>query len=165
MGDERLDQELPQHTIDRLDLDGLASPRLDPLAGIGPRLVQGQQAALASSLDQLIWLRDELGARGQQPRVGGLGLVEHALDVGVSGEVQRGELRRGIVCCRARQRCGLDEGSAGEVVVEDGLAVGLEDGFGGHCGGECELELLVSDEFCVRVEMLGVDGKGDGDGY
>jgi hypothetical protein len=39
------------------------------------------------------------------------------------------------VCCRCGERSGLDDGGAGEVVVEDGLAVGLEDGFGRHCGG------------------------------
>ena len=35
-----------------------------------------------------------------------------------------------------RKRGGLDDGCAGQVVVEDGVSVGLEDGFGGHCGLE-----------------------------
>ena len=39
------------------------------------------------------------------------------------------------MCGRGGQRGGLDDGGAGEVVVEDGLAVGLENGLGGHCEG------------------------------
>ena len=35
-----------------------------------------------------------------------------------------------------RERSRLDDGSASEVVVEDGLSVSLEDGFGGHCEDE-----------------------------
>jgi hypothetical protein len=132
---EGLDKELPQHTVDRLDALRLSSPLRDPLLGLGPRLVQGQQTALTSPLDQLIWLRDELGAGHEQPRVCGLGLVEDAPNIGVSWEVQRRELGRRVVCGRGGQRRGLDDGGAGEVVVEDGLAVGLEDGFGGHCAG------------------------------
>lgn len=30
------------------------------------------------------------------------------------------------------ERSGLEDGGASEVVVEDSLAVGFEDGFGGH---------------------------------
>lgn len=137
---KRLDQERPQDALDGLDLLRLARPRLDPLARLGPCLVQGQQAALASPLDELVWLRHELRTGGQQPRVRGLGLVEHALDVCVGREVQRRKLGRRVVCGRRRQRRRLDDGRAGEVVVEDGLAVGLEDRLGGHgegCGCGC----------------------------
>ena len=133
MGHEGLDEKLPQHTVDRLDLLRLASPLRDPLLGLGPLLVQRKETALASPLDQLVWLRDELGTGRQQPRVCGLGLVEHAPDIGIRWEVQRCELGRRVVCGRCGQGSGLDDRGAGEVVVEDGLAVGLEDGFGGHC--------------------------------
>jgi len=43
--------------------------------------------------------------------------------------VQRCESRSWVVCGRGRERSGLDDGSACEVVVEDGLAIGFEDGF------------------------------------
>jgi len=130
MGDKGLDQELPQDTVDSLDTLLLSGPRLDPLPRLGPRLVQREQAALASPLDELIWLCNKLGAGRQQPRVCGLGLVEHALDVLIGSKVQRGELRGRVVCGRGRERGGLDDGGTGEVVVEDGLAVCLEDGLG-----------------------------------
>lgn len=116
-----------------LNLLGLSCALLDPLAGLGPGLVEGQQAALASPLDQLVGLCDELGAILEQPRVGDLGLVQNVLDSLVLREVQRGEPGRRVVGGRGRQRGGLDDGSPGEVVVEDGLAVGLENRLGGHC--------------------------------
>lgn len=130
MGNEGLDQELPQYTIDSLDALLLSCPRLDPFPRLSPGLVQREQTALASPLDQLVWLCDELGSGSEEPWVCGLGLVEHALDVLISGEVQRCELGGGVVCGRRGKRSGLDNGSAGEVVVEDGLAVGLEDRLG-----------------------------------
>lgn len=132
MRHEGLDQELPQDTVDGLHALGLAGPRLDPLTGLLPCLVQGQKTALASPLDQLVGLCDELGARGQQPWVGSLGLVKDALDIDALSKVQRGELGGRVVCGGGRQRGGLDDGGTGEVVVDDGLAVGLEDGFGRH---------------------------------
>jgi hypothetical protein len=61
MGQERLDEEGCQRAGDVLDLAGLASSGDDPLLGIGPILVEGEQASLAASLDQLIGLGDELG--------------------------------------------------------------------------------------------------------
>jgi hypothetical protein len=160
VGDEGLDQELPQNTVDCLDPLLLACSRLDPLAGLSPGLVQGQETALASPLDQLIWLRNELGARSQQPRVCGLGLVEHALDVGIGCEVQRRELGRRVVCRGGRQRSGLDDGGAGEVVVEDGLAVGLEDRFGRHCAGVSNVR---SDCSSVSRQLVSWEtGQGSG---
>ena len=131
---ERLDQELPEHANHRLDLLGLASASSDPGLGLWPRLVEGQEATLPSPLDELIRLRDELGARGEQPRVGNLGLVEDVGDLGVLREVEGGQSRRRVVGGRFGQRRGLNDGCAGEVVVDDGLAVGLADGFGRHCG-------------------------------
>lgn len=136
MGNERLDEELAQNAGDRLDLDVLGRASLDPLLGLSPGLVEREEAGLPSALDQLVGLRDELCAGSQQPRVGGLGLVQDILDGGVFGEVDGGESGRGIVGGRGRQGRGLDNGGASEMVVEDGLAVGLEDRFGRHCEGE-----------------------------
>lgn len=75
---ERLDQELAKNTVYYLDALILSSLARNPLLRFGPGLVEGQETALATTLDQLIWLRNELGARRQEPRVGGLCLVENA---------------------------------------------------------------------------------------
>ena len=135
MRHKRLDQKLPQHARDRLHLLRLARLLRHPGAGLGPGLVEGEQAALAAALDQLVGLGHELGPGGQQPGVGGLGLVEHGLRRLVLGEVERGELGGRVVRGGGREGARLDDGGAGQVVVEDGLAVGLEDGLGGHGGG------------------------------
>jgi hypothetical protein len=129
---EGLNQELTQDTRDGLNLNVLGSTGLNPLAGLSPGLVQSEETALASALDQLIRLRDELGAGSQEPRVGDLGLVEDILDGLVIGEVKRGETSGRVVCGGGRKGSGLDDGGPSEVVVEDGLAVGLENGLGGH---------------------------------
>lgn len=131
---ERLNQELTQDTGDGLNLDVLGGAGLNPLAGLRPGLVQGEKTALASALDQLIGLRDELGAGGQEPRVGDLGLVEDILDGLVIGEVEGCETSGRVVCRGGREGRGLDDGGTSEVVVEDGLAVGLENGLCGHDG-------------------------------
>lgn len=134
VGNERLDEELSQNTADVLNLLRLAGALSDPGLGLGPGLVEGEQTALASSLDELIGLRDELGAGLEKPGVGDLGLVQDGLDAGVLGEVQGGQSRGRVVDGGRRQRAGLDDGSTGEVVVDDGLAIGLGDRLGGHCG-------------------------------
>jgi hypothetical protein len=90
VGDEGLDEELAQDAGDVLDLLLLAGAGGDPGLGLGPGLVQGQQTALAAALDELIGLRDELGALLEEPGVGDLGLVQDILDVGVLGELERG---------------------------------------------------------------------------
>ena len=127
MRHEWLDQELPQDTINSLNTLGLASPLLDPGTGFGPGLVQGEQSTLSSPLDQLVGLCDKLEARLQQPRVCDLGLVENGRGLCVLGEVERCELGRWVVNRRGRERSRLDDGSACEVVVQNGLAIGLED--------------------------------------
>lgn len=132
MRDERLDQELTQDTGDGLNLDVLGGTSLNPLSGLSPGLVQGEETALASSLDQLVGLSDELGTGRQQPRVGDLSLVEDILDGGVFGEVDGGKTRGRVVGGRGRERSRLDDGGTSEVVVEDGLAISLEDRLGGH---------------------------------
>lgn len=130
--DERLDEEVSQDTGDVLDLLLLGGTLSNPGLGLRPGLVQGKQTTLAAALDQLIRLSDELGAGLEKPGVGDLGLVENVLDVDIVGEVQRSQSRRSVVLGRDRQRAGLNGRSAGEVVVEDGLAVGLENRLGGH---------------------------------
>ena len=139
MRDKWLNQKLPQHALDRLDLLRLPSASLNPLPGLRPGLVERQQAALATTLDQLIRLCNELGTRSEQPWVCGFGLVQHRRDVLSLWEVERRELGGRVVGGRGRKRTGLDRRSTGEVVVEDGLAVGFEDGFGRH--GEAGVEV------------------------
>lgn len=129
---ERLDKEVSQDTSSVLNLLFLASSLCNPGLGFGPRLVQRQKTTLASALDELIGLCDELGAVLEEPRVGDLGLVQDILNVGILGEVQRSQSRRRVVLGWSWERAGLDDGSTSEVVVEDGLAVGLENCLGGH---------------------------------
>lgn len=135
MRNKGLDEEVSEDTGGVLNLLLLASTLSDPGLGLGPGLVEGEKTALATTLDELIGLCDELGASLEEPRVGDLGLVEDVLDVGVLGESEVSESGGSVVLAGLGKRAGLDGGSPGEVVVEDGLAVGLEDRLGGHC--EC----------------------------
>lgn len=130
MRNERLDEELSQDAAGVLNLLHLASTLSNPGLGFGPGLVEAQKTALATALDELIGLCDELGAILEQPRVGDLGLVEDVLNVGVLWESQSSESGRSIVLGRHSKGARLDGWSPGEVVVEDGLAVGLEDRLG-----------------------------------
>ena len=132
MRHKRLDQKVPQDAVDGLYSLLLLCAWLNPRPRLGPRLVQGQETALASPLDQLIRLRDEFGAGNEQPRVLGLCGIEHPLHVCVLGEIERGELGGRVVGGRLWQRRWLDERCSCEVVIEDGLAVGLENRLGGH---------------------------------
>jgi hypothetical protein len=127
VGNHGLNEEVTENTNDVLNLDILASAGLNPLTSLSPGLVQGKQTALTTALDQLIGLRDELGAGGKQPWVVDLSLVKDILGGLILGEVKGGQTRRRVVCGGARERRGLDNGGTSEVVVEDGLAVGLED--------------------------------------
>lgn len=130
-----LDQELSQDTVNSLDSLLLAGTLLNPSSGLGPGLVQGQKTALASSLDELVGLCDKLGTGLEQPGVLDLGLVEDVLGRGIRGEVEGAQLGMGVVSAGSGQRSGLDDGGSGEVVVEDGLAIGFEDRL---CGHGCE---------------------------
>jgi hypothetical protein len=132
MGHKRLDEELPQNASGVLNLLLLTGSLSNPSLSLGPGLVQGQKTALSSSLDELIGLGDELGVGLEKPRVGDLSLVQDVGNVGIFREVQRGESAGRVVSGRRRKRAGLDNGGAGEMVVEDGLAVGLENRLGGH---------------------------------
>jgi hypothetical protein len=109
VGHEGLDEESPQVTLDVLNLLELVRALSNPLLGLGPGSVQLEQTRLASPLDKLIGLCDKLGT--------GDGC----------------ELCGRVVGCLGGERSGLDHRCAGEVVVEDGLAVGLEDRLCGHC--------------------------------
>lgn len=130
--DKRLDEELTEDTRDSLDLNVLARTSLDPFFSLRPGLVEAEQATLASPLDQLVWFGNELGTGSEQPRVDDLCLVEDILDSGVFGEIDGGESGRSIVGGRGRERRRFDDGGTSEVVVEDGLAISLEDRFGRH---------------------------------
>lgn len=127
MRHEGLNEELSQDALCVLNLLCLASPRGNPGLGLGPCLVEGQQTALTPALDKLVGLRDELQAGSKEPGVGDLSLVEHTVDVCVLCKVERCKSGRGVVLRLRGERAGLDDRSAGEVVVEDGLAIGLED--------------------------------------
>lgn len=126
MRDERLDKELPENADDALDLLILASTLGNPGLGLRPRLVEGQETTLTSTLDELIGLRDEFGAGLEQPRVGDLSLVQDISDIGILSKVQRCQSRRRVVLGGLGKRAGLEDGGTGEVVVDDGLAIGLE---------------------------------------
>lgn len=130
---EGLDKELTEDTSDGLNLNVLRGTSLNPFPGLGPSLVETEKTALTTALDQLVGFGDELGAGSQEPRVGNLSLVEDILHSKVVGEVDGGESGRRVVGGGGRERSRLDDGSASEVVVEDGLSIGLENGLGGHC--------------------------------
>lgn len=115
--------------LDLLDLAGALS---DPGLGLRPSLVQGQETALASPLDQLVGLRDEADTVLEQPGVCDLRLVQDILDALVLREAERSQPRGWVVLRWLGQRRGLDDGGASEVVVEDSLAISLENGLGGH---------------------------------
>lgn len=87
MRDERLDQKLSQDTLYGFHLLSLPSAGFYPGSSFLPSLVQGQQAAFATTLDQLVGLCNELGPSGQQPWVGGLGLIEDRRNGVVFGEI------------------------------------------------------------------------------
>lgn len=132
MRHERLNQELSEDTINSLDSLGLAGALLNPCSGLSPGLVQGQKAALASSLDELVGLCNKSGTRLVQPGVLDLSLIEDILGGSTLGEVERAELGVRVVVGSWGKRSGLDDGSSGKVVVEDGLAIGFEDRLCGH---------------------------------
>lgn len=130
---EGLDEELTEDTSDGLNLDFLCSTSLNPFPSLSPGLVETKETALSTALDQLVGFGNELGAGSEEPRVGDLSLVKDILHSKVVGEVERGESGRRVVGGGGRERSRLDDGSASEVVVEDGLSVGLENGLSRHC--------------------------------
>lgn len=127
MGNERLHEESPQVTFNVLDLLDLVCALSDPLLGLRPGSVQLEQTGLASPLDKLVGLCDEFGTGSEKEGESGLSSVKNALNVVAIGELDGGELCGRVVGGLCGQRGGLDHRRASEVVVEDGLAVGLED--------------------------------------
>ena len=135
MRHEGLHEEIPQHALDVLHLLCLVRPRLNPLLRFWPCGIELEETGLASPLDELVGLCYELGAWLQEEWVFGFGGIEHAFDVVAVLEVDCGEFGGWVVCGLRRKGSRFDDWSAGEVVVEDGFAVGFEDRFGGHIGG------------------------------
>lgn len=165
-----LNQELAEDTLDMLNLLCLASTLSDPRLRLGPCLVESEKTALSTALDQLIGLRNELGIRLEEPRVCDLSLVKNGRDVLVLGKVKRGESRRGVVLGRGRESAGLDHRGASEVVVDDGLAIGLENAFRRH-DVSCVVVPFVfcflrvcSGQLCGPVKVKEEDDDDDGGG-
>lgn len=136
---ERLNKEVSQDTSGVLNLLLLQGALSNPGAGLRPSFVEGEKTSLAAALDELIGLRNELGASLKEPREADLSLVQDSIDIVVIVEVQRCESGGRVVLSGLGERTGLDDGSASEVVVDDGLAIGLVDSLCGHgavCVGE-----------------------------
>lgn len=113
----------------------------DPGTSLSPCLVQSQETGLATTLDELIGLCNELGTVLEEPREAQLSLVENSVDIIIVVEVQRGESGRRVVLGGLGKRARLDDIGAGEVIVDDGLAIGLVDSLCGHgVGGLWELK-------------------------
>jgi hypothetical protein len=173
VGHERLNEESPQVTLNVLNLLELVGALSNPLLGLGPGSVQLEQAGLASSLDKLVGLCDELGTGSEKEGECSLGGVKDTLDVVAIGKGDGGELCGRVVGCLRRERSGLDDGCASEVVVEDGLAVGLEDRLCGHCvwrgsgglesceGANCKQLQWQEKTMDKRRDVLFVDGRED----
>jgi hypothetical protein len=103
MGNKWFDEEVGQVSLDMLNLEKrvnscflaekishllqFASAFFNPLSALFPALVETQEPALASSLDQHVWFGDEFPPIAD-PGVQGLGAIEDLLDV--CGIVLRG---------------------------------------------------------------------------
>lgn len=131
VGTEWLDQERPQVTLHRFDLNFPTGPLLDPGLRLRPLLVQREQTSLATPLDQLVGLRYEPGTGFEQPWVHLFGAVEDSSGRSIRGEGDGRELRGSIVRW-GREGRGSDHGGPSQVVGEDGLSIGLVDRFGSH---------------------------------
>ena len=70
VGNKWLDYEMVQYTSHVLDRCVPAHAGFDPLDAFLPSLVDGKKTGLASALDQLIRLHNQLGLK--QPRIGQL---------------------------------------------------------------------------------------------
>ena len=88
MWHKRLDQKLPQHSLDGLNLLLFSGLGLDPSSSFRPGLVKCKEATLAASLDQLIGFGHESSTRSEQPRISRLCLVEDGGDSRILGKVQ-----------------------------------------------------------------------------
>lgn len=120
--DKGFDDEMVEHALDQFDLDFSLHPFQDPCLHFFPSLVHSQKARLATTLDELVGLDDELVR--QEPRVG-LGNGLEAFALGVIQDLRRDEhllLLNGVSSIRVfRQPFGNEL-----------LAVVLANGLGGH---------------------------------
>jgi hypothetical protein len=140
---------------------GFSGPLEDPFLCDLPVLVEGEEAGLTATLDELIWLCNELGRLHPRGEVAvgrdgpGLGIPLYLCDLG-RGEDERGVL--GVSKVGMRGGCAFEPISQQElgVVLADGCGDGQEragrdgdgDGeggrtFGGHDGGEQRTEWLM----------------------
>jgi hypothetical protein len=150
--DERLNEEMSQDASGVLNLLLLQGTLSNPSTSLSPSLVKSQETSLATTLDELIGLCNELGTILEEPREAQLSLVENSVDIVIVVEVQRGESGRRVVLGGLGKRARLDDIGAGEVVVDDGLAIGLVDSLCGHgVGGLWELK-REGRVFCFPVE-------------
>ena len=62
MWNEWLNEELSKVSFHRFHLLELPSASFDPFSSVGPCLVESQETALTTTLDQLIWFGHEFGA-------------------------------------------------------------------------------------------------------
>ena len=111
------------------DLLGLACTLHDPLLGLVPGLVECKETSLASSLDELIGLCDELGVEDPSRELGVWG-------DGIGGRIP-GDLRdlgRWVDELCLDRRGWVDGRSALEPVGEEELGIVLADG----CVDECQ---------------------------
>lgn len=118
--------------------------RCDPGPDLCPVRVQEQQAALATALDQLIWLGHKL--RGQEPGMGLLQVVEQGLDMLVEDRLVRVQ-HCSVNADVSQARCWLDklgssgrdaggrDGCAQEPVCQQQLSIILTNSFGRHGEG------------------------------
>lgn len=83
---ERLDEEIPQSALNVLDLLDLVCACCNPLLRLCPSSIELKKSGLASSLDQLIWLCDELGALLEEEWVFGLSSVQNTVDIVAIGK-------------------------------------------------------------------------------
>lgn len=118
-----LHEEIPQRTLDVLNLLHLVCTSCNPLLGLWPGSIELEKTRLASSLDQLIGLRNELCTRCEEEWVFGLCGVQDSLYIVSVCECDGCELCGWVVGGPWCERSRLDDGSAGKVVVEDGLAI------------------------------------------
>lgn len=120
---EWLHEEIPQRTLDVLNLLNFVCTSGNPLLGLWPCGIELEQPRLASTLDQLIGLRNEFCARCEEEWVFRLCGVQDSLYIIAVCECDGCELCGRVVGRLWSERSWLDHRSASEVVVENGLAI------------------------------------------
>jgi hypothetical protein len=110
--------------VTKTHLLGFACALGDPLLGFFPSFVEGEETSLAATLDELIWLCDELGVENpaRELRVRGDGTSR-----GVPGNLSDLWGREDQICLDCRRW--VDGGSTLKPVGEKQLCVVLADGW------------------------------------